>query len=74
VTASVGFGVSEVNGGNNCLTAHSFTARRIAELTADEIILAPVQLSVLRLIPKEEIREERVDGFIPSSSAAPPGP
>ena len=32
------------------------------------------QVSVLRLMLREEIREAKVDGFIPSNSAAPPGP
>jgi hypothetical protein len=31
------------------------------------------QLSVLRLMPKEEMREVKVEGFMRSSSAAPPG-
>ena len=33
-----------------------------------------LQLSVLRLMPREEIRDAKVDGFMPSNSAAPPGP
>ena len=32
------------------------------------------QFSVLRLMPKEEIREAKVEGFNPSNLAAPPGP
>jgi hypothetical protein len=32
------------------------------------------QLSVLRLMPRDEMREAKVDGFIASSFAAPPGP
>src|SRR6266478_3594428 len=32
------------------------------------------QVSVLRLMLREEMREAKVDGFIPSNSAAPPGP
>src|SRR5260370_8181100 len=32
------------------------------------------QLSVLRLTPNVVMREAKVDGFIPSKSAAPPGP
>ena len=32
------------------------------------------QLRVLRLMPNDEMRDDKVDGFIPSSSAAPPGP
>ena len=30
------------------------------------------QLSVLRLMPNVVMREAKVDGFIPSNSAAPP--
>ncbi|MCR4470485.1 carboxymuconolactone decarboxylase family protein [Burkholderia sp. SCN-KJ] len=37
---SIGLAVSEVNGCNYCLTAHSFTAEHMAKLPADEIILA----------------------------------
>src|SRR4051794_30559042 len=37
---SIGLAVSEVNGCNYCLTVHSFTARHMAKLPADEIILA----------------------------------
>jgi AhpD family alkylhydroperoxidase len=37
---SIGLTVSEVNGCNYCLTAHSFTAEHMAKLPADEIILA----------------------------------
>jgi uncharacterized peroxidase-related enzyme len=37
---SIGLAVSEVNGCNYCLTVHSFTAEQMAQLTADEIILA----------------------------------
>src|SRR5262249_53989908 len=37
---SIGLAVSEVNGCNYCLTVHSFTAEHMAELPADEIILA----------------------------------
>jgi AhpD family alkylhydroperoxidase len=37
---SIGLAVSEVNGCNHCLTAHSFTAEHMAKLPADEIILA----------------------------------
>src|SRR4030088_2169951 len=37
---SIGLAVSEVNGCNYCLTAHSFTAQHMAKLPADEIILA----------------------------------
>ncbi|MEY9161553.1 carboxymuconolactone decarboxylase family protein [Bradyrhizobium japonicum] len=37
---SIGLAVSEVNGCNYCLTVHSFTAEHLANLSADEIILA----------------------------------
>jgi uncharacterized peroxidase-related enzyme len=37
---SIGLAVSEVNGCNYCLTVHSFTAERMAKLSADEIMLA----------------------------------
>lgn len=37
---SIGLAVSEVNGCNYCLTVHSYTARHMAKLDADEIILA----------------------------------
>jgi uncharacterized peroxidase-related enzyme len=37
---SIGFAVSEVNGCNYCLTVHSFTAKHMAKLPANEIILA----------------------------------
>ena len=37
---SIGLAVSEVNGCNYCLTVHSFTAERMAKLSADDIILA----------------------------------
>lgn len=37
---SIGLAVSEVNGCNYCLTVHSFTAEHMANLPADEIILA----------------------------------
>src|SRR3954470_13449365 len=37
---SIGLAVSEVNGCNYCLTVHSFTAERMANLSADDIILA----------------------------------
>src|SRR5215470_16398542 len=37
---SIGQAVSEVNGCNHCLTAHSFTAEHMAKLPSDEIILA----------------------------------
>ena len=37
---SIGLAVSEVNGCNYCLAVHSFTAKRMAKLPADEIILA----------------------------------
>src|SRR5246127_2058101 len=37
---SIGLAVSEVNGCNYCLTVHSFTAKHMAKLPADEIILA----------------------------------
>jgi uncharacterized peroxidase-related enzyme len=37
---SIGLAVSEVNGCNYCLTVHSFTAQHMAQLPADEIILA----------------------------------
>src|ERR1700680_5100115 len=33
-----------------------------------------LQSSVLRLMPREEMRDAKVDGFMPSNSAAPPGP
>lgn len=32
------------------------------------------QLSVLRLMPRDEMRDAKVDGFMSSSFAAPPGP
>ena len=32
------------------------------------------QESVLRLMPMEEMRDAKVEGFMPSNSAAPPGP
>jgi uncharacterized peroxidase-related enzyme len=38
--ASIGLAVSEVNGCNDCLAVHSFTAAHLAKLPADEIILA----------------------------------
>ncbi|SEJ79541.1 uncharacterized peroxidase-related enzyme [Dyadobacter sp. SG02] len=37
---SIGLVVSEVNGCNYCLTVHSYTAKHMAKLDADEIILA----------------------------------
>src|SRR3546814_18818951 len=37
---SIGLAVSEVNGCNDCLTLHSFTAEHMAKLPANEIILA----------------------------------
>ncbi|MEX3984844.1 carboxymuconolactone decarboxylase family protein [Paraburkholderia sp. EG287A] len=37
---SIGLAVSEVNGCNYCLTVHSYTAQHMAQLPADEIILA----------------------------------
>ncbi|TXH36541.1 MAG: carboxymuconolactone decarboxylase family protein, partial [Rhodospirillaceae bacterium] len=37
---SIGLAVSEVNGCDYCLTVHSFTAEHMAQLPADEIILA----------------------------------
>ena len=37
---SIGLAVSEVNGCNYCLTLHSYTARHMAKLEDDEIILA----------------------------------
>ncbi len=37
---SIGLAVSEVNGCNYCLTVHSYTAKHMAKLDADEIILA----------------------------------
>jgi uncharacterized peroxidase-related enzyme len=37
---SIGLAVSEVNGCNYCLTVHSYTAKHMAKLEADEIILA----------------------------------
>ena len=37
---SIGLVVSEVNGCNYCLTVHSFTAKHMAQLPDDEIILA----------------------------------
>ena len=37
---SIGLAVSEVNGCNYCLSVHSFTAKHMAQLPADEIILA----------------------------------
>lgn len=37
---SIGLAVSEVNGCNYCLTVHSYTAKHMAGLKADEIILA----------------------------------
>ncbi|WP_180733439.1 carboxymuconolactone decarboxylase family protein [Paraburkholderia sp. PGU19] len=37
---SIGLAVSEVNGCNYCLSVHSFTAKHMAELPADEITLA----------------------------------
>jgi len=37
---SIGLAVSEINGCNYCLTVHSYTARHMAKLTEDEIILA----------------------------------
>ena len=37
---SIGLAVSEVNSCNYCLTVHSYTARHMAKLDPDEIILA----------------------------------
>jgi uncharacterized peroxidase-related enzyme len=37
---SIGLAVSEVNGCNYCLSVHSFTARHMAQMPADDIILA----------------------------------
>src|ERR1700742_550912 len=37
---SIGLAVSEVNGCNYCLTVHSYTAKHMARLPADEIVLA----------------------------------
>lgn len=37
---SIGLAVSEVNGCNYCLTVHSFTAERMAKLSAEDIVLA----------------------------------
>ncbi|WP_114940777.1 carboxymuconolactone decarboxylase family protein [Mucilaginibacter endophyticus] len=37
---SIGLAVSEVNGCNYCLTVHSYTAKHMAKLEPDEIILA----------------------------------
>ena len=37
---SIGLAVSEVNGCDYCLTVHSFTAERMAKMSADEIVLA----------------------------------
>jgi uncharacterized peroxidase-related enzyme len=37
---SIGLAVSEVNGCNYCLTVHSYTAKHMARLEDDEIILA----------------------------------
>jgi uncharacterized peroxidase-related enzyme len=37
---SIGLAVSEVNGCDYCLTVHSFTAERMAKMSADEIIIA----------------------------------
>jgi len=37
---SIGLAVSEVNGCNYCLTVHSYTAKHMAKLSDDEIILA----------------------------------
>jgi uncharacterized peroxidase-related enzyme len=37
---SIGLAVSEVNGCNYCLTVHSYTAKHMAKLGDDEIILA----------------------------------
>jgi uncharacterized peroxidase-related enzyme len=37
---SIGLAVSEVNGCNYCLALHSYTAKHMAKLLADEIILA----------------------------------
>ncbi|MFP3556183.1 carboxymuconolactone decarboxylase family protein [Paraburkholderia sp. SIMBA_049] len=37
---SIGLAVSEVNGCNYCLAVHSFTAKHMAQLPDDEIILA----------------------------------
>ena len=37
---SIGLAVSEVNGCDYCPTVHSFTAKHMAQLPADEIILA----------------------------------
>ena len=37
---SIGLAVSEVNGCNYCLTVHSYTAKHMAKLPDDEIILA----------------------------------
>jgi uncharacterized peroxidase-related enzyme len=37
---SIGLAVSEVNGCNYCLTVHSYTAKHMAKLSEDEIILA----------------------------------
>ena len=38
--ACIGLAVSEANGCNDCLALHSFTAEHLAELPADEILLA----------------------------------
>lgn len=37
---SIGLVVSEVNGCNYCLTVHSYTAKHMAKLNEDEIMLA----------------------------------
>jgi len=37
---SIGLAVSEVNGCNYCLTVHSFTAKHMAKLPAEDVILA----------------------------------
>ena len=37
---SIGLAVSEVNGCDYCLSVHSFTARHMAKMPADDIILA----------------------------------
>src|SRR3569832_1432420 len=37
---SIGLAVSEVNGCNYCLTVHSYTAKHMAKLDEEEIILA----------------------------------
>ena len=46
---SIGLAVSEVNGCNYCLRLHSFTAEHMAELPADEIILARSGHSIDRM-------------------------